>query len=123
MSLAVLVVVILRKMQFIQILSTFSRMPYDWRTPIGYACTMAIQTCISFGTSFIVARIITLYIVFCKFFDVFGRDVIESFRYWDNEMITGLLDRIEQRQKFIGIIQLHVNVLMYGLFLTPSVFA
>lgn len=74
---------------------------------------MVIHICISFGTSGIMSRMIILYIVFCKFFDIFGRDVIGNFRYWDNEMDAGLLDWIELRQNFIEIIRLHVKIQMY----------
>lgn len=71
---------------------------------------MVIQIGISLGTSTICSRVVITYIIFCKFFDVLGQDVINCFREWDDEIPANVENWTKIRQKFNEIIQFHVQV-------------
>lgn len=83
-------------------------MPFAWKTPIGYTITMCTQICIALATCEVIMCLALIYILFCSLFDNFALDLIESFRFWSNNIIA-LDENLEHEKSLRNIIQFHVE--------------
>lgn len=92
------------------------RLPFNWKTPVGYVLATAFQLITFFGVLEIFATILIIYIAICQFAVAFTDDIKKELRQVDRSIancrgVFSSEERTQLKAKLGEIIELHWNAI------------
>lgn len=95
----------------VEFLFIFKRVPFNWKTPIGYVQLLILFDVLCFCCVFSVIPTVTLLIGFPLLFNAFVEDITHDLTFLNNKYSSSYRkNRREFRKRFCNIIRLHSDL-------------